>query len=113
MATTQDIHAPTLGAEGEPCASCGSPLAGDQRYCLECGARRTQARIAFRDILGRQGPPRPPLAAGAVAQERVPPSGLAFIGSLVCLLLALGVGVLIGRSGHDTPTAAATTPAPQ
>jgi hypothetical protein len=38
MATTQDIHAPTLGTRGEPCASCGAPLAGDQRYYLECGA---------------------------------------------------------------------------
>ena len=46
MATTQDIHAPTLGAQGEPCAGCGAPLAGDQRYCLECGARRSQARVA-------------------------------------------------------------------
>jgi hypothetical protein len=113
MATTQDIHAPTLGAEGEPCASCGSALAGDQRYCLECGARRAQARIAFREILGRQGPPRAPLAAPAVAEERTPPSGMAFIGGLVCLLLALGVGVLIGRSGNDAPTAAAPAPAPQ
>jgi hypothetical protein len=111
MATTQDIHAPTLGAQGEPCTSCGSPLAGDQRYCLECGARRAQARIAFRDILGRQGPPRAPQAAAAAAEERGGPSGMAFIGGLVCLLLALGVGVLIGRSGNDTPTAAA--PAPQ
>jgi hypothetical protein len=113
MATTQDIHAPTLGAQGEPCAGCGAPLAADQRYCLECGARRAQARIAFREILARPGgPPRAPVVPSYPA-ERTPPSGIAFLVGLVCLLLALGVGVLIGRSGNDSPTAAATTPPPQ
>jgi hypothetical protein len=112
MATTQDIHAPTLGAQGEPCASCGAPLAGDQRYCLECGARRAQARIAFREILASEGPPpRAPLAVAATGDRT--PSGVAFLVGLVCLLLALGVGVLIGRSGNDTPTAAAPAAAPQ
>lgn len=110
MATTQDIHAPTLGAQGEPCASCGSPLAGDQRYCLECGARRAQARIAFREILARQGPPPAP-AAAVVSEHRDAPSGLAFLVGLVGLLLALGVGVLIGHSGNDTPAAVAPAPA--
>src|SRR5919198_917177 len=110
MATTQDIHAPTLGAQGEPCAGCGAPLAADQRYCLECGARRAQARIAFREILARPGgPPRAPVVPSYPA-ERTPPSGIAFLVGLVCLLLALGVGVLIGRSGNDSPTAATTTP---
>ena len=111
---TQDIHAPTLGAQGEPCASCGAPLAADQRYCLECGTRRAEARLAFRDIL--TGPAPPPGAAppGAPAPADPPPAraGLAFLAGLLCLLVALGVGVLIGRSGDDTPTAA-TTPPPQ
>ncbi|HEX6743565.1 MAG TPA: hypothetical protein VF087_05110 [Solirubrobacteraceae bacterium] len=112
MATTQDIHAPTLGAQGEPCASCGAPLAGDQRYCLECGARRAQARVAFRDILGAGGaPPTPPAGLPAQAPDGPPArSGLAFLAGLLCLLAALGVGVLIGSSGGDT-TAAAPPPA--
>jgi hypothetical protein len=113
---TQDVHAPTLGAQGEPCATCGSPLAADQRYCLQCGARRAEARIAFREILAP--PPQavvPPPGVGvpAVAPADEPPqrSGPAFLAGLLCLLLALGVGVLIGRSGNDTPTAAAPAPA--
>jgi hypothetical protein len=111
---TQDIHAPTLGAQGEPCATCSAPLAADQRYCLECGARRAQARLAFRDILAGQAPPSGPAPAGAPAASDPPPAraGLAFLAGLLCLLVALGVGVLIGRSGNDTPTAA-TTPPPQ
>jgi hypothetical protein len=111
MATTQDIHAPTLGAQGEPCTSCGAPLAGDQRYCLECGARRTQARVAFRDILAVGGaPPAGPAVVAALVQDGPPArSGLAFLAGLLCLLLALGVGVLIGNSGDDSTSA---TPPP-
>ena len=112
MATTQDIHAPTLGTQGEPCASCGAPLAGDQRYCLECGARRAQARVAFRDILAPGGaPPTPPAGLPASTPDGPPArSGLAFLAGLLCLLAALGVGVLIGNSGGDT-TAATPPPA--
>jgi hypothetical protein len=111
---TQDVHAPTLGAQGEPCATCGAPLAADQRYCLECGTRRAQARLAFRDILAGQGPPPGAAPPSAPAPSDPPPAraGLAFLAGLLCLLVALGVGVLIGRSGDDTPTAA-TTPPPQ
>jgi hypothetical protein len=109
---TQDVHAPTLGAQGEPCATCGVPLAADQRYCLECGARRTEARLAFRDILAGKAPP-PAAAPPSAPAPSEPPAraGLAFLGGLLCLLVALGVGVLIGRSGDDTPTAATTPPA--
>ena len=31
-------------AVGEPCVACGSPLADDQEWCLECGAARTMIR---------------------------------------------------------------------
>ena len=110
MATTQDIHAPTLGTQGEPCASCGAPLAADQRYCLECGARRAEARLPFRDILATGAPP--PVAAAAPEHEEPPPArtGVAFLVGLLCLLAALGVGVLIGNSGNDKTAA---TPPPQ
>jgi hypothetical protein len=110
---TQDVHAPTLGAQGEPCATCGAPLAADQRYCLECGTRRAEARLPFRDILAGKAPP-PGAAPPSAPAPSEPPAraGLAFLAGLLCLLVALGVGVLIGRSGDDTPTAA-TTPPPQ
>jgi hypothetical protein len=110
---TQDVHAPTLGAQGEPCATCGAPLAADQRYCLECGTRRAEARLAFRDILAGQAPPPGAAPPSAPAPSDPPPAraGLAFLAGLLCLLVALGVGVLIGRSGDDTPTAATPPPA--
>jgi hypothetical protein len=34
------------------CAHCGAPLAGDQRYCLNCGHRNGAPRIDFRALLG-------------------------------------------------------------
>ena len=46
MATTEILEQqPALREAGEPCEDCGFPLAGDQRYCLNCGAR-----LAFPDI---------------------------------------------------------------
>jgi hypothetical protein len=99
---------PVLGLHGEPCASCGAPLAADQRYCLDCGARRADARLPFRDILAAA--PAPLAAhgpAGAPAQQ--PParhesnrSGtLAALAGLGVVLLALAAGVLIGQAGDD------------
>jgi hypothetical protein len=106
---THEVHKPPTVSHGEPCASCGAPLAADQRYCLACGARRA--------------PGGPPLAAGSApvagvttATTAVTSTGetpeaarlrtnLSALGALACLLLALGIGVLIGRGGADRGTA--------
>ena len=44
------------------CAQCDAPLADDQRYCLECGARRNGARLPFNEIArpAEAPPPAPP-----------------------------------------------------
>ena len=90
--------APAIAA-GDRCANCGSPLASDQRYCLECGERRGQAR--FNAVL-------PTKSAAVVRTETARRSGPRFtsattlIAGVGTLLLAMGIGVLIGRSngGH-------------
>jgi hypothetical protein len=117
---TQDVHAPTLGAQGEPCATCGAPLAADQRYCLQCGERRVEARLPFLDILAGRGvaPARGVVATETTTVERAPRGLVARIGhntaavaGVGCLLLALGVGVLIGGIGDDgSPSASAAPP---
>jgi hypothetical protein len=107
-----DINRPLLGEPDAPCRSCGSPLAADQRYCLQCGTRRAEARLPFLDILARQvpagaaaaGPPAPP-PPRASWLARVSTNAAAVAG-VACLLLALGVGVLIGGLGHDDSAAA-------
>ena len=111
-----DVNRPLLGEPNAPCRSCGSPLAADQRYCLHCGARRAEARLPFLDILAQQASP----GAGPAAAGRgpaAPPPGIwlgrmsanaAAVAGVACLLLALGVGVLIGGLGQDGSTASAT-----
>ena len=102
-------------AELEACGSCGAPMAVDQRYCLECGQRRGEPRLPFMDAV---------VLMEAVKQARQPPppqppkrkrSGIspnaALITGIGTLLLALGIGVLIGHSGsHEV---AQTAAAPQ
>jgi hypothetical protein len=108
-----DINRPLLGEPNAPCRTCGSPLAADQRYCLQCGARRAEARLPFLDILARQVPQRAAAATGGAP----PPAGswlgrmstnAAAVAGVACLLLALGVGVLIGGLGQDDSAASGT-----
>lgn len=100
--STQEIASSSLGAESaERCWRCGAALAGDQAYCLECGERRAPARSA---LLG--GPPgaSAPGATPASPPGYPPPqsparsNGVVLLAGVGVLLLAMGVGVLIGRS---------------
>lgn len=107
------VEAPTRqmvsATGGEQCTNCGAPLATDQFYCLNCGERRGKARFSF---AGLSAPP----AAAAVARPPIPPrrprvsSGATLVAGIGTLLLAMGVGVLIGEQGKNnqrTPVAAA------
>jgi hypothetical protein len=126
---------PVFGRDGEPCPACGAPLAGDQRYCLHCGARRPEARLEFLDVLdadvrarsvlppgavpspfGAAGALAPPFGGGPVGPwtvAPVPPRGLngrvqANAGLLALgalLLLMLLIGLLVGHWATDTSSA--------
>lgn len=115
-------------APAATCAACGSPLAEDQRYCLQCGQRT----MPMSSVL-QGGPPTAALAPTAVSQAGGPgsappwapgppgatppaagggePAGrgnaVTVIAGVGVLLLAMGIGVLIGRSGGAKPSAAA------
>jgi hypothetical protein len=103
------------------CPSCGAPLAGDQRYCLNCGTRHPQARLEFLDVLDEDVRARS--AAPVVVQPNVMASpgdrlqahtGLLALG--VLLALTLLTGLLVGHWVTDrrtTAAPAAATPAPQ
>ncbi len=111
-----DINRTLLGEPNAPCRTCGSPLAADQRYCLQCGARRAEARLPFLDILARQVPQGAGGAAATGPAVASPPgnwlsrmsTNAAAVAGVACLLLALGVGVLIGGLGQDDSSASAT-----
>ncbi|MFZ2112304.1 MAG: hypothetical protein WAU77_01080 [Solirubrobacteraceae bacterium] len=140
----------------ERCAQCAAPLAPDQRYCLHCGAPRAHVKGPISG--GRPGGPPPPTASSrqATSSSGVPQSSppgtpgvplgtppgfssaspanrnntLALLAGVGVLLLAMGVGVLIGRAsagtakvppaqvisvggaaaGSSTPAATTTTP---
>jgi hypothetical protein len=96
------------GVVGDRCASCQTPLAPDQRYCVNCGERRGRARFS-NEMLADQAAPKP-------ADAPVPPrrqhhrvsSAATLIAGVATLLVAMGVGVLIGHySNNSTPQRAA------
>jgi hypothetical protein len=87
------------------CPNCGAQMAIDQRYCIVCGERRSGGGL--RDAL-----PRSPAAAPAPPSRKraaMSPS-TSLIAGVATLLLALGVGVLIGRAGDHGATAKSSTP---
>ena len=92
------------GPAADRCANCNAPLASDQRYCVGCGERRGKARFSFEALTA------PPAPAPAPARRRWIPhvsSSFSFITGVATLLLALGVGVLIGHSNNPKATQAA------
>ena len=92
------------------CSSCGSAIAPDQRYCLECGERLAPIS-GF--LLGRrpdgssESPPAAPPDAPPPPDTKPSRSNvLGVLGGVGVLLLAMGVGVLIGRAGNSKPAPA-------
>ena len=88
-------------------------MAADQRYCLECGQRRGDPRLPFMDAVVLmdtviKGPQRAS-AAPATRRRRWSPNAT-LIAGIATLLLALGVGVLIGHSGSHGSPSASTAP---
>jgi hypothetical protein len=83
------------------CPECGSPLAGDQRYCLSCGARHGPRPPALERILDGLGsgaqvlvppPPKPRRARGGL------PSPLT---AAVLTLAMLGFGTVTGAAASN------------
>ncbi len=102
----------------DACPSCGSQLAPDQRYCLRCGQRRGDPRLPVMDavtFMEASRRPAPPHATATAAppsgRRRLVSANASMVAAVATLVLAMGVGVLIGRSGDGSSTAA--TPAPQ
>jgi hypothetical protein len=107
---------------GGGCTTCGAALSADQRYCLACGTRRDGSRLPFRDALSGDALPAQTSHAPATVLAAAPAAGagaaplLTTLAALGCVLLAFGVGVLVGdRDGGGGPVvvpAAAQAAAP-
>jgi hypothetical protein len=83
----------------EQCSACGAGMASDQRYCVECGQRRGPARVPLSDGTAHRGAQAP--AAGRAARRPTMSVNSTLIAIIGTLLLAMGVGVLIGRSSNN------------
>jgi hypothetical protein len=104
-----------VSASSEHCPSCGSAIAADQRYCLHCGQRCGEPRLPFMNATTFMDTMnRPPAQAQASSpppkqRRRLSPNA-ALIAGVGTLLLAMGVGVLIGHSGNQSGTTSAAAP---
>src|SRR5690242_21693053 len=82
----------------EPCEECGAPMDPQQRYCVNCAARRGNgANPASRYFASMSKRARRPLARPA--QKPNPTSRAAAVAFFALLPLAVGLGVVVGRSG--------------
>lgn len=97
-----EIHRPPIPAipsSREQCAACGAALAPDQRYCVECGQRCGGGRPPFTEGARRAGA----MPAGPLLPRRPLMSiNTTLIAGVGTLLLAMGIGILIGRSGQGS-----------
>jgi hypothetical protein len=95
-------------AAPQACSGCGSPLAEDQRYCLNCGARAGEPRLPGEELLRHVAADEAPAAASVpAATGPAPPRQrdwmpLIALGALGLLALVLVIGVLIGKSGSSS-----------
>lgn len=103
-------------AGGDQCPACGSPMLADQRYCLNCGQRRGDPRLPFMDAVVFMDAAKQPQPAEAAAAPPSPPdrrpwmsANASLVAGVATLVLAIGVGVLIGRSGEGNSQPAAQT----
>ncbi|MBJ7244028.1 MAG: hypothetical protein JHD03_04325 [Solirubrobacteraceae bacterium] len=109
---SDQINAAQVGVPGDSCTTCGSALSPDQRYCLSCGTRRSGANLHFQQILAAEAAAQAPAVSPAQAADgaggATTRSSMPALASIACLLLALGVGVLIGKSGSGSASAGTT-----
>ncbi|HEX3831370.1 MAG TPA: zinc ribbon domain-containing protein [Solirubrobacteraceae bacterium] len=103
---TQPLVSATVG---DRCVSCGTPMSSDQRYCVACGERRGKPRFSL-PAGGTVGSPPSTELAPASASPPAPrapraSSATTIVAGVGTLLLAMGVGVLIGRNSASNVNA--------
>ncbi len=116
------------------CTGCGTPFAGDQRYCLRCGARRDELPAAVAGTIAAfaradraaAAPPPPPEPAPAAAAAQPAAGAAAAAGAAeggiwngylpspraaaIAVLGMLGLGVLLGSATSQIARSAGIAP---
>jgi hypothetical protein len=103
----------------ESCPNCNARMAADQRYCLNCGHRRGDPRLPFMDAVTFMesmsappggGTPPPPAPSSGGGNSRMN-ANAALIAGVATLVLAVGLGFLLGHnSNNNNAPAAAAAP---
>lgn len=84
----------------EPCEECGAPMDPQQRYCVNCAARRgnganpSSRYFAAASKRAHRPPTRPPAKPASGTRA-------AAVGFFALLPIAVAIGVVVGRSGSD------------
>jgi len=84
----------------EPCEECGAALDAQQRYCVNCGARRgnganpSSRYFAAMSKKARRPLSRPPAKSGGGSRA-------AAVAFFALLPVAVALGVVVGRNGSD------------
>lgn len=94
-----DHKAPISVLQGtyEPCEECGAPLDPQQRYCVNCAARRGNgANPSSRYFSAMSKKARRPLSRPQA--KAGPGSRAAAVGFFALLPIAVALGVVVGRS---------------
>lgn len=95
---TVDVHRPQAF---EPCQECGAAMDPQQRYCVNCAARRGNgANPASRYFAAMSKKARRPLARPAPKPS--PTSRAAAVGFFALLPIAVALGVMVGRSNSSS-----------
>ena len=114
---TTETPARAAGSVGPRCAECQTRLAHDQRYCVQCGARRGPLPAQLAELIGaiREQGPEPDLPAGTPLAESLvdtapAPRGLQFTmpgprAAAAAVMGMLGFGVIIGSLAGGTSVA--------
>ena len=96
---TIEEKGPTAGFE--PCAECGASMDPQQRYCVNCAARRGNgANPSSRYFAAISARARKPLV-GPRKEKPAPASRAAAVGFFALLPIAVALGVVVGRGGGD------------
>jgi hypothetical protein len=91
----------TVESHYEPCEECGAPLDPQQRYCVNCAARRgnganpSSRYFAAMSQRARRPAMRPPAKTSSSSRA-------AAVAFFALLPIAVAIGVVVGRSGDNS-----------
>jgi hypothetical protein len=101
-ASTEQSTAMNGRGQYEPCEECGAPLDPQQRYCVNCAARRGNGANPSSRYFAAMSQRARRLAIRPSAVKPSSGSRAAAVAFFALLPIAVAIGVVVGRSGNDS-----------